>query len=126
MVGEHVLFVQEVLTELVDPDAEIQITADRFVIRVGAGEARWRGLIDKPDGVVLFAVLIDTAADGTQTRREFNVPIIIDPLTGGAGYDARLRGIDLTNTTQIEMQARDAATGEIKVGHLFDIVAFRQ
>ena len=126
MVGEHVLFVQEVLTELVDPDAEIQISADRFVIRVGAGEARWRGLIDKPDGVVLFAVLIDTAADGTQTRREFNVPIIIDPLTGGAGYDARLRGIDLTNTTQIEMQARDAATGEIKVGHLFDIVAFRQ
>jgi hypothetical protein len=40
MVGEHVMFVQEVLTELVDPDAEIQITADRFVIRVAAGEAR--------------------------------------------------------------------------------------
>jgi hypothetical protein len=126
MVGEHVLFVQEVLTELVDPDAEIQISADRFVIRVGAGEARWRGLIDKPDGVVLIAVLIDTAANGTQTRREFNVPIIIDPLTGGAGYDARFRGINLANTTHIEMQARDAATGEIKVGHLFDIVPFRQ
>ena len=126
MVGEHVLFVQEVLTELVDPDAEIQISADRFVIRVGAGEARWRGLIDKPDGVVLFAVLIDTAANGTQTRREFNVPIVIDPLTGGAGYDARFRGINLANTTHIEMQARDAATNEIKVGHLFDIVPFRQ
>jgi hypothetical protein len=126
MVGEHVLFVQEVLTELVDPDAEIQISADRFVIRVGAGEARWRGLIDKPEGVVLVAVLIDTAANGTQTRREFDIPIVIDPVTPGATYDARLRGIDLTNTTTIEMQARDAATREIKVSHVFDIVPFRQ
>jgi hypothetical protein len=126
MIGEHVLFVQEVLTELVDPDAEIQISADRFVIRVASGEARWRGIIDKPQGVILFAVLIDTAPDGVQTQREFEVPVVIDALTGAGTYDARFRGIDLTNTTDIEMQARDATTREVVVSHLFDIVPFRQ
>jgi len=126
MVGEHVMFVQEVLTEFVDPAAGIQISADRFVIRVAAGEARWRGIIDKPQGVILFAVLIDTAPDGVQTQREFDVPVVIDALTGAGTYDARFRGIDLTNTTDSEMQARDATTREVVVSHLFDIVPFRQ
>ena len=126
MIGEHVMFVQEVLTELVDPEANIQISADRFVIRVAAGEARWRGIIDKPQGVLLFAVLIDTAADGVQTLREFNVPFVIDALTGAGGYDARLRGINVANTTHIEMQARDAATGAVVASHNYDVVEFRQ
>jgi hypothetical protein len=126
MVGEHVMFVQEVLTELVDPDAGIQISADRFVIRVGAGEARWRGIIDKPQGVLLFAVLIDTAPDGVQTSREFNIPFVIDPLNGAGTYDARLRGIDVANTTHIEMQARDATTSEVVASHTYDVVEFRQ
>lgn len=126
MIGEHVMFVQEVLTELVDPEASIQISADRFVIRVAAGEARWRGIIDKPQGVLLFAVLIDTAPDGVQTSREFNIPFVIDPLNGAGTYDARLRGIDVANTTHIEMQARDATTSEVVASHPYDVVEFRQ
>lgn len=126
MVGEHVLFVQDVLTELVDPDAGIQISADRFIIRVASGEARWRGIIDKPQGVLLFAVLIDTAPDGVQTSREFNIPFVIDPLNGAGTYGARLRGIDVANTTQIEMQARDATTSEVVASHPYDVVEFRQ
>ncbi len=126
MVGEHVLFVQDVLTELVDPDAGIQISADRFIIRVASGEARWRGIIDKPQGVLLFAVLIDTAPDGVQTSREFNIPFVIDPLNGAGTYDARLRGIDVANTTHIEMQARDATTSEVVASHPYDVVEFRQ
>jgi hypothetical protein len=126
MVGEHVLFVQDVLTELVDPNAAIQISADRFIIRVAAGEARWRGAIDKPQGVLLFAVLIDTAPDGVQTSREVNIPFVIDPLNGAGTYDARLRGINVANITQIEMQARDATTGAVLASHPYDVVEFRQ
>ena len=126
MVGEHVMFVQEVLTEMVDPAAGIQISADRFVIRVAAGEARWRGVVDKPTGINLVAVLIDTLPGGVNTRREFSIPMVIDPLNGAATYDARLRGIDLTNLTHIEMQARDALTAEVKASYEHDISAFRQ
>lgn len=126
MVGEHVMFVQEVLTELVDPAAEIQITADRFVIRVAAGEARWRGVVDKPEGISLIAVFIDTSPQGVQTRREFNVPMVIDPLNGAATYDARFRNIDVTNLTHIEMQARDAQTGGVLASHPFEVSEFRQ
>ena len=120
------MFVQEVLTEFTDPTAGIHITADRFSIRVAKGEARWRGTVDKPLGVRLVAVLIDTRADGSQVRREFNIPMIVDPLTPGASYDARLRGVNLTLLTHIEMQARDVVTGEVEASQLFDIVPFRE
>jgi hypothetical protein len=125
-VGEHVLFVQEVLTEFIDPNAGIHITADRFRIRVGASEARWIGTVTKPEGVRLVAVLIDTSPDLVQTRREFDVPMAIDPLTGGATYSARIRGSNLQTTTHVEMQARSLTTGEIEASELFDITEFRE
>jgi hypothetical protein len=71
-------------------------------------------------------VLIDTAPNGVQTSREVNIPFVIDPLNGSGTYDARLRGIDLTNLTQIEMQARDATTGAVLASHPYDDVEFRQ
>ncbi len=126
MVSEHVIFVQEVLTEFTDPNAGIHITADRFRITVGANESRWRGTVDKPQGVRLVAVLISTPPSGLQTRREFNIAMAIDPLTGGATYDARIRGFNVTNLTHIEMQARSLATGAIEASELFDIREFRQ
>lgn len=125
MVGEHVLFVQEVLTEFTDPDAGINITADRFDIRVAKGEARWRGTVDKPQGIRLVAVLIDTPPTGAQVRRSFTIPMAIDPLTGGATYSARLRGVNLTNLTDIEMQAVNTTTGVVEASELFDIIPFR-
>ena len=125
MVSEHVIFVQEVLTEFTDPNAGIHITADRFRITVGANESRWRGTVDKPQGVRLVAVLISTPPTGVQTRREFNIAMAIDPLTGLATYDARIRGFNVANLTHIEMQARNITTGVIEAKELYDITPFR-
>ena len=125
MVSEHVIFVQEVLTEFTDPNAGIHITGDRFDIRVAANEPRWRGTVDKPQGVSLVAVMINTLPDGSQTRRETPIPMVIDPLTGAATYDARIRRFNVTNLTHIEMQARSIATGAIEASVLFDIRPFR-
>jgi hypothetical protein len=126
MVSEHVIFVQEVLTEFTDPNAGIHITADRFRIRVAANESRWRGIVDKPQGISLLAVLINTLPSGAQTSRVFPIPMAIDPLTGAATYDARIRGFNVTNLTHIEMQARSTTTGEIVARELFDITPFRE
>lgn len=125
-VGEHVIFVQEVLTEFIDPTAGIHITADRFLFRVASSEARWIGTVSKPQGVRLVAVLIDTSPALVQTRREFDVPMAIDPLTATATYSARIRGSNLQNTTHVEMQARSLTTGEIEASELFDITEFRE
>jgi hypothetical protein len=125
MVSEHVIFVQEVLTEFTAPTAGINITADRFDIRVAKGEARWRGTVDKPQGVRLVAVLIDTPPTGAQVRRSFNIPMAIDPLTGGATCSARLRGLNLRSLTDIEMQAVNTTTGAVEASQLFDIIPFR-
>ncbi len=126
MVSEHVIFVQEVLTEFTDPNAGIHITADRFRIRVAANESRWRGIVDKPLGISLLAVLINTLPSGVQASRVFPIPMAIDPLTGAATYDARIRGFNVTNLTHIEMQARSTTTGEIVARELFDITPFRE
>ena len=127
MVGEHVMFVQEVLTEFTDPAAGINITADRFNIRVAAREARWRGTVDKPQNVRLVAVLIDTnPTTGAQVfSNPINIPMAIDPLTGGATYDARIRNRTLTNLTHIEMRAINLTTGAVEASQVFDIRPFR-
>jgi hypothetical protein len=49
----------------------------------------------------------------------------IDPLTGAATYDARIRGLAVNRLTHIEMQARSLATGAIEASELFDITPFR-
>jgi hypothetical protein len=125
MVSEHVMFVQEVLTEFTDPTAGIHITADRFEIRVAARESRWRGTVDKPEGVSLFAILISTSPTGVESRREFNIALAVDPLTGGATYSARIRNFTVTNLTHIEMQARNTITGAVEASELYDITAFK-
>lgn len=125
MVSEHVMFVQEVLTEFTDPAAGIHITADRFDIRVAAAESRWRGTVDKPQGVRLVAVLIFTPPTGIQTRREFNIAMAVDPLTGAATYDARIRGLNMTTLSHVEMRAVSTVTGAIEASVLFDIRPFK-
>lgn len=126
MVGEHVMFVQEVLTLFTDPAAPINITADKFSIRVAKNEARWKGAVDKPQDVRLIAALINTLPGGAQTSLEFDIPIAIDALTGEATYDARIQGSDLTNLSHIEMRAINLTTGAIEASALFDITPFRQ
>ncbi len=127
MVSEHVMFVQEVLSPFVDPNAGITITADRFTFRgPNVTEARWRGVVDKPAGIRLVAVMIQTIG-GQETRREFNVPMTIDPLTGEGVYSARIvpTRTNLRNLTHIEMQAIDTTTGQVKATERFDIRPFR-
>jgi hypothetical protein len=60
-----------------------------------------------------------------QTRREFDIAMAIDPLTGAATYDARIRNFNVTNLTHIEMQVRDTTTGEVKARELYDITPFK-
>lgn len=124
MVGDHVMMVQEVLTEFTDPAAGIHITADRFVIRTG--EARWRGTVDKPSGIRLAAVLIFTSAQGVETRRTVAVAMVIDPLTGLATYDARIRPLNIATLTHIEMQAINTTSNSIEASERYDITPFRQ
>jgi len=116
-IGEHVLFVQEVLTELVDESQGFVISADRFRFRQrgGSTEARWRG-IAAPLGDIspaaggtftstwtLHARFADSAGnlilDGNAPL-EFDVPYqLVDPNfglptdNGTATYDFRERGI---------------------------------
>lgn len=129
MVGEHVMFVQEVLSPFVDPNAKIVITADRFTFRDAiATEVRWRGVVDKPTGVRLAAVMIETLPSGAQTRRSITIPLAIDPVTGLGTYSARVRGrgtAGMPNLTHIEMQAISTSTREVLSTALFDVRPLR-
>lgn len=116
MVGEHVLFVQEVLTELTDPTAGITITADRFRLRTNRGEARWIGTVDKPQGITLFAIL------GAQ---QFVIPLQVDALTGGATYSARINAAGLAALTEIRLEARNAQ-GVVQASETFNVTAFKE
>lgn len=126
MVGDHVMFVQEVLTEFVDPIAAPHVTADRFRILLAAREARWRGTVDKPEGRRLAAVLIDTSTTGVETRREFAVAMVVDPLTGAASYDVRRRNVNLANTTHVEMVLYNQTTNAVEARERYDVRPFRE
>lgn len=142
MVGEHVMFVQEVLTEFVDHTAPIVITADRIQFRVAGarGEARWIGVIDKPEEInQLFAVLYLPGVNGTEIRREFPVAMVPNLDAPGATYNVRLRavaGLNLAAVTHIQMVARavigtDPDTGlplidEVGMSERINIAPFRQ
>ena len=111
-VGEHVLFVQDVFTDLVDASAPVLVTADRIQLRVAGnrGEARWRGIIDKPEQVDRFvAVLFTPGPNGTELRTEVPVAFTLNVESPGATYGVRLRGvpgINLAAVTHIQMVAR--------------------
>jgi hypothetical protein len=124
MVGEHVLFVQEVETDLTDPTTGIQITADRFRIREGRGRIKWRGTVDKPAGINLFAVF--NANGGAHP-----IPLAADPATGAANYTFRRRGLNITGgnnglgITEVRLEARDANTNAVVAEETFDLKPFR-
>jgi hypothetical protein len=141
MVGEHVMFVQEVLTEMVDETAPIIITAERIQFRLAGGrsEARWRGVIDKPEEIdQLFAVLYSPGINGTEVETAIPVAIIPNIDAPGATYNVRLRavpGVNLAAVTHIKMEARavigtDPDTGlplidVVGEGERIDIAPFR-
>lgn len=121
-VGEHVLFVQEILCEFTDPAAGAQISADRFRLRNrnGAWEARWRGTAAPLEGLTtvgatttstwtLHAMFANAAGDLLSVlpgQIEFNVPMQVTA-AGLADYDFRERGLNLTNAVMAVMELRD-------------------
>lgn len=103
-VGEHVLFVQEALTELVAPGGDINISADRIRYRDDRGEIRIRGTVDRPDGVSLFAVLKNGAGN---VVAEFGIPLVVNNVTGTAVFSGRQRDIaNLGTVTELVLEAR--------------------
>jgi hypothetical protein len=81
--------------------------------------------VDKPQGIRLVAVLIFTSAQGVETRRTVPVTMLIDPLTGAATYDARIRPLNTTTLTHIEMQALKEGTNALEASERYDIAPFR-
>lgn len=131
-VGEHVLFVQDVFTELVDRDAPVVVTADRIQFRVlgGRAEARWRGLVDRPEEVdALVAVLYapPLLPGGEERSVEIPVNMVLNIDTPGASYDVRLRaipGIPLAAVTHIQMLGRRNVGLDPDTGlPIFEVVA---
>lgn len=78
LVGEHVMFAQEIEVDMVDPSAGVVITVERA--RFQAPNLRFRGVLVQPAGITLTAVV--------QGAR-FPVPFVIDPLTGAGAFDVR-------------------------------------
>jgi len=110
LVGEHVMFVQEVLTEFVDPDGPVIITADRFVFIDDVGRIRFIGIVDKPADLSVIARL----TDGTNDIASFGITLNVDPLTGGASYTVDERDIvNLAAVTEVIIEATNTVTGEI-------------
>jgi hypothetical protein len=141
-VGDHVMMVHEVLTEMVDRQAPVVITADRIQFRVAGarGEARWRGAVDKPEDVDQFvAVLYSPGLNGTEIRNEFPIALTPNVDAPGATYNVRLRAVpnvNLAAVTHIQMEARanvgtDPDTGlpiiaVVGSSERIDVVPFRQ
>jgi len=110
LVGEHVMFVQEVLTEFTDPSAGVVITADRFRFRDDRGELRFIGTVDKPTDLTVRAIL----TDGANEIANFGITLNVDPLTGGASYSFRESDINnLASVTEIIVEATNTETGEV-------------
>ena len=110
LVGEHVMFVQEVLTEFIDPNAGVIITAERFVFIDDAGRLRFRGIVDKPADLSVIARL----TDGTNDIASFPIALIVDPLNGAANYTVDERNIvNLAAVTEVIIEATNTVTGEV-------------
>ena len=110
LVGEHVMFVQEVLTEFIDPNAGVIITAERFVFIDDVGRLRFRGIVDKPADLSVIARL----TDDTNDIASFGIALIVDPLTGRANYTVDERDIvNLAAVTEVIIEATNTVTGEI-------------
>ena len=102
-VGEHVLFVQEVLTQLVDPAAGLIVTADRFRFRDGNNEIRFRGIVGQIGGVALSAEILG---------QQFPIALAVDPLEGVSAYSFRSRGqVNVSLVESVDLRASNPEGG---------------
>lgn len=97
LVGEHVMFAQEIEVDLVDPAAGVVITIERA--RFQTPNLRFRGTLVQPVGITLTAVI-----QGVR----FPVAVTIDPLTGAGGFDTRLTVPAPATFTSYTLEAANA------------------
>jgi hypothetical protein len=97
LVGEHVMFAQEIEVDMVDATAGVQITIERA--RFQAPNLRFRGVLVQPTGITLTAIV--------QGAR-FPVPFVIDPLTGGGAFDTRFAVPAPATFTEYTLEATNA------------------
>ncbi|MGA1487501.1 MAG: hypothetical protein ACO4B4_00425 [Planctomycetota bacterium] len=96
-VGEHVLFVQEVLTDLSDPANGLLVTAEGFRFRNNKDEIRFRGIVGQIGGVELSVTILGET---------FPIDLTPDPLTNQSTYTFRSRGdLDVAAITEIQLTA---------------------
>ena len=96
-VGEHVLFVQEVLTELTDPAQGLLVTAERWRFRDDANEIRFRGIVGQVGGVNLSAGILGN---------QFPIGLAPDLLTNTSTYSFRSRNqVNVSLVTAVDLIA---------------------
>ena len=98
MVSEHVLFANDVETDLVDPNAPIAVVPQQWLFKNSGNEIRIRGLVDRPQGIALTARILN---------QTFPITLVVDPVTGGATFDFRSKGqVNVALVTQVTLEAR--------------------
>jgi hypothetical protein len=116
LVGEHVLFAQEVFTDLFDPNAPIIVTTERWLFNNQGREIRFRGIVDRPQGTTLRV----TITDGATTINPI-VPLAIDPENGTATYDFRSKNqLNVTNVTAVRVRLFQGTNAPLTAPVLFD------
>jgi hypothetical protein len=90
--------------ELYHPSMGIVVTADRFDARVDRGELQFRGVFGPVGTNTLWAEV---------AGQTIQIPVVADPLTGFANYDADFGGLNLNKSTLIDLFVRNAKGAEI-------------
>jgi len=111
LIGDHLMLVQEIETELINPGAGVQITAEKFKFKNSKDEIRIRGTVDKPEGLTLRIQFLE----GTTVLHDFAEPMVVDPLVGPfAEYDARSKeDVDVEDVDAVSIYVLDAAGIEV-------------
>jgi hypothetical protein len=123
VVGEHVMFAMEVLTDLINIDGVIEATVERWRFRDDGNEIRFRGAVDEASGLGLTCV-----AMGCNALGNFSIPfgIALEVEPNGAGHFAARLEFDLipaantADVTHIRLEVRQASTGNLLSSETFD------
>jgi len=112
MIGEHVMFGEDVnAATVVDPSAGVHIGLFDQNTRadLARGTVRFRGeVVGRPSGnftvTAQFQVL--PTPNSPTTGQSFDIPFIVDPLTGIAVMSPNLTGVNLTGVTTMKLTVR--------------------
>lgn len=115
MIGEHVMFGEDVnAASVVDPSAAVAIGLfdQNTQADLARSTVRFRGeVVGRPNGnfTVTAQFQVSNVPGSPTTGQSFNVPFVVDPLTGIAIMAPRLTGVNLAGVTTMKLTVR--ATG---------------